>query len=223
MNLPYEYRNIPWKESLAGVGGQVLVNWEQISEPRLDVYNYEGSDLSAYHIYAVLKLALSEGWLNTLEELHQKRKSEWKAEIFLSPEGVKEYRLCTNGRNEPVCSSVIAVSGSRIHTFSILPEDAAPLLKKVIEDYPPLLLPRRCHLHRGQDTDHIHDRSSFYYLEAPTMKFLKLPEPLKKQRERTQRIMIDKDILSYGTFQAGERSGLLETIEAIKCLEVLQA
>lgn len=217
MNPPYVYRNIPWKESAFEQSGQVLVSMEGIRESRLNVYNYEGSKLPAYHIYAVLKVALTEGWVETLEKLHRNRKNKWKAERFVSSEGEKEYRLYTTGQGNPVCSSLIAISKNQIHNFSILSEDAAPLLKIIIEDYPPVFLPRY------RNSRHTHCFPILYYLDAQTMKFLKLPEPIKEQRERTQRIMVGKDIFSSGTFPAGERSGILETVEALKCLEVLQA
>ncbi len=217
MNPLYEYRNIPWKENAFEQSGRVLVSLEGIGESRLDVFNYEGSKLSAYHIYAVLKVAMTEDWVETLEKLHQNRKNNWKAEMLVSPEGKKEYRLYTTRQNDPVCSSVIAISDNQIHNFSILSEDAAPLLKKIIEDYPPVFLPRY------RNYRHTHCFPVLYYLDALNMRFLKLPEPIKEQRERTQRIMVDKDIFSSGTFQAGETSGIIETIEALKCLEVLQA
>lgn len=217
MNPPYEYRNIPWKESAFEQSGRVLVGMEGIRESRLNVYNYEGSKLPAYHIYSILKVALTEGWVETLEKLHQNRKHKWKAERLVSPEGEKEYRLYTTGQDEPVCSSVIAISNNQLHPFSILTEDAAPLLKKIIEDYPPVFLPRY------RDYRYTHCFPTLYYLDAQTIKFLKLPEPIKEQRERTQRITVGNDIFSSGTFQAGETSGIIETIEALKCLEVLQA
>lgn len=217
MNPPYEYRNIPWKENSFKKSGRVLVNKEGIREARLDVYNYEGSKLPAYLFFALLKVALTEGWVETLEKLHQKRKNKWKAETLVRAEGDKEYRLYRTGQNGPVCSSVISVSNNLIQTFSILAEDAAPLLKKIIEDYPPLLL-ARCGNYR--DT---HCFPSLYYLEALDMNFFKLPEPIKEQRERTPRIAVSNTIFSSGTFQPGETSGLIETIEALKCLEVLQA
>lgn len=217
MNPPYEYRNIPWKESTFEHSGRVLVGMEGIRESRLDIYNYEGSKLPVYHLYAVLKVALTEGWVETLETLHQNRKNKWKAEMFVSPEGEKEYRLYTTGQNEPLCSSVIAISNNQIHPFSILSEDVAPLLKKIIEDYPPVFLPRY------RSYRHTHCFPTLYYLDAQTMKFSKLPKPLKEQRERTQRITVGNDVFASGTFQAGETSGIIETIEALKCLEVLQA
>ena len=217
MISPYEYRNIPWKESAFEQSGRVLVSMEGMRESRLDVYNFEGSRLPAYHLYAALKVALNERWVETLEKLHQNRKNKWKAERFVNPEGEKEYRLYTTGQNKPVCSSVIALSNNQIQTFSILSEDVTPLLKIIIEDYPPVLLPRY------RNNPHTHCFPTLYYLEAQTMKFSKPPKPLKEQRDRTQRITVGKDIFSSGTFQAGETSGIIETIEALKCLEVLQA
>lgn len=217
MNPPYEYRDIPWKESTFQQSGRVLVSMKGIRASRLDLYNYEGSKLPAYHTYTVLNLALTEGWVETLEKLHQNRKTMWKAETFVSPEGEKEYRLYTIGQKEPVCSSVIAMSNNQLHSFSILSEDVAPLLKRIIEDYPPVFLPRY------RNYRYTHCLPTLYYLDALKIQFLKLPEPIKEQRERTQRITVGNDIFSSGTFQAGETSGILDTIEALKCLEVLQA
>ncbi|MCB8818577.1 hypothetical protein [Desulfosporosinus shakirovi] len=217
MNPPYEYRNIPWKEDAFEQSGRVLVSMEGLRESRLDVFNYEGSNLSAYHIYTVLKVAMTEYWVERMEKLHQNRKNNWKAELLVSPEGKKEYRLYTTGQNDPVCSSVITISNNQIHNFSILLEDAAPLLKKIFEDYPPVFLPRYRNYRQNSCFP------TLYYLDAYAMKFSKLPEPIKEQRERTQKIMVDKDIFLFGTFQAGETSGIFETIEALKCLEVLQA
>lgn len=125
-----------------------LVSLEGIGESRLDVFNYEGSKLSAYHIYAVLKVAMTEDWVETLEKLHQNRKNNWKAEMLVSPEGKKEYRLYTTRQNDPVCSSVIAISDNQIHNFSILSEDAAPLLKKSLR----IILRSFCHATEITDT-----------------------------------------------------------------------
>lgn len=217
MNPPYEYRDIPWKENAYEQSGRVLVSMERIRESRLNVYNYEGSQLPAYHIYAVLKVALTEGWVDTLEKLHQNRKNKWKTEMVLISDGEKEYRLYTTGQKEPVCSSLISIANDQIQTFSILSEDAAPLLKKIMEDYPPVFLPRYRNSRKTNAVPVLH------YLNALNLKFYEPPEPLKEQRERTRGIRVAKDIFSSGTFQAGETSGIRETIEALKCLEVLQA
>ncbi|MBC2722773.1 hypothetical protein [Desulfosporosinus sp.] len=218
MNPPYEYRNIYWKEDTFEESGRVLVRMEELRAraSRLDLYNYEGSKLPAYQINTILKVALTEGWVETLEKLHQNRKSEWKAEMFENPEGVKEYRLYTTKQNEPVCSSVIAISNNQFNTFSILSEDAAPLLKRIIEDYPPVFLPR----YRNYRA---HQLPTLTYLESLKIKFPIPPEPINEQRERTQKITVGEEIFSSGTNQAGETSGIIETIEALKCLEVLQA
>jgi len=126
VNPPYEYRNIYWKEDAFQQSGRILVNMEGLTAraSRLELYNYEGSKLPAYHINTVLKVALTEGWVDALEKLHQNRKSEWKAEMFVNPEGVKEYRLYTTKQSEPVCSSVITISNNSFHTFSILSDEA---------------------------------------------------------------------------------------------------
>lgn len=217
MNPPYEYRSIPWRESAFEQSGRVLVGIEGKREPRLAVYNYEGSRLPAYHICAVLKVAFTEKWVDRLEKLHQNRQNNWKAETFISPHGDKEYRLYTTGQSESVCSSIITISNNQIHTFSILAEDAAPLLKKIIEDYPPVFLSSSRNYGSNQCFP------ALYYLEDQNIKFFQPPEPIKEQIKRAQRIMVDKDIFLSGSFPAGETSGISETIEAFKCLEVLQA
>lgn len=220
MNPPNEYHNILWKDNALGQSGRVLVNMERRRDSRLDVYNYEGSELPAFHIYAVLQVALPEGWVETLEKLHQNRRTKWQAKMFMNPDGEREYRLYTlrenMGQNEPVCSSVIAISHKQIHTFSILLEDAAPLLKKIIKDYPPVFLPRY------RDNRHTPCFPTFYYLLAQNIKFRNLPGIIKEQREQKYRIT-DRNIFLFEPLQAGETSGIIETIEALKCMEVLQA
>ncbi|WP_088189650.1 hypothetical protein [Desulfosporosinus sp. FKA] len=215
MNPIHEYCNIPWKESFMGLSGRVLVRLEMIKESRLDIYNYEGSKLWARHLFAVFNIALPQGWIEDLERLHQNRKTRWKTEILVSPSGEREYRLYTMGKNEPVCSSAICVSDKQIHTFSICLKDTAPLLKIIFEDYPPVFLPR----YRRSSPN----TPAFYYVHDQTMKFHKYPEAILNQRERTRRIDVAHDIFDFGTFEAGEKSGIMETIDAIKCLEVLQA
>lgn len=219
MNPPYEYRNLPWMENASGFvqSGRVLVSMECTEESRLDLYNCDGSKLPAYLIYVVLKIVLAEGWVEKLEKLHQNRKNMWRVEVFFSPKGDKEYRLYTIRQNEPVCSSVITICNSQIDTFSILSEDAAPLLKKILEDYPPVFLPR----YRNYRYTYCFPTYIPFY--AKNIKFLELPEPIKTKREETQRITVDKDIFLTDTFQAGKTSGIIETIEALKCLEVLLA
>lgn len=219
MNPPYEYQNLPWVENASNIvqSGRVLVRMECTDESRLDFYNSDCSKLPAYLIYIVLKIVLGEGWTEKLEKLHQNRKNVWKVEVYFSPSGIKEYRLYTIGRNKPVCSSVITISNSQIHTFSILSEDAAPLLKKIIEDYPPVLLPRY------RNYRYTYFFPTHFPFDACNVKFSELPEPIKTNREETKKITVDKDIFLTGTFPAGETSGLIETIEALKCLEVLMA
>lgn len=216
MNPPYVYRNIPWKEHPFGESGRVLVSIDVRRGTRLDVYNYEGSKLPAHHIFTVLKMALTKGWVETLENLHRNRITMWKAEMVVSSDGVREYRLYTTERNEVVCSSRIAVSNNEINTFSILAEDAAPLLKRIIEDYPPIFL-KSCRNNRNNG-----HYPSLYYLDAQNTRLLTLPEPIREQMEWTRRITVPDNRVSTGTFQAGITSGLIETIEALKCLEVLQ-
>ena len=226
MNYPFEYHTLLWKENLAGLSGRVLVNIDRTGEPRLDIYNYEGSEISAYHLYTVLNLTLAEGWLENLERWHRNRRNKWKTEVVVSSDNVsddeKEYRLYTFGQSEAACSSLIAVSDQRIRTFSVLAEDAAPLLKKIIEDFSPAFLP-------GGRSSYRESRRipAFYYLKAPRLWFPELPILLKEQRERVKTRTAFNSSDSAGALRkalaAGQTSGLLETIEALKCLEVLQA
>ncbi|MGC7870647.1 hypothetical protein ACPUYX_03840 [Desulfosporosinus sp. SYSU MS00001] len=215
MNPIHEYCNIPWKESFTGPSGRVLVRLDKIKESWLDVYNYEGSKLWARYLFAVFNIALPQGWIENLERLHQNRRTRWKTEILVSPSGEKEYRLYTMEKSKSICSSTICVSDKQIHTFSIRLKDTAPLLKLLFEDYPPVFLPR----YRKNSPN----TPAFYYLHDQTMKFLKHPEAIMDQRERTKSIVAAQDIFESGTFEAGEKSGIMETIEAIKCMEVLQA
>lgn len=227
MNYPFEYHTLLWKENLAGLSGRVLVNIDRTGEPRLDVYNYEGSGISAYHLYTVLNLTLAEGWLEDLERWHRDRRNKWKTETeaVVSSANVsddeKEYRLYTFRQSGAACSSLIAVSDQRIRTFSVLAEDAAPLLKEIIKDYAPAFLPSGRSSYR--ESQRI---PAFYYLKASRLRFPELPILLKEQRERVKIMTVfnysDSEALRTAS-AAGQTSGLLETIEALKCLEVLQA
>ncbi|ATW28282.1 hypothetical protein DCMF_01475 [Candidatus Formimonas warabiya] len=197
--------------------GQVLVRMEGTGESRLDLYSYQGTKLPAYLIYVVLKTLLAEGWVEKLESLHQSRKNMWKVEVCFSPKGTKEYRLYTIEQHQPVCSSTIAISQGQIETFSIWSEDAAPLLKKVFEDYPPVFLPRY------RNYRHFYFFPTHFPLFAKNIKFKEIPEPIKTRREEPQRIKVNHEIFLTDTFPAGVTSGIMETIEALKCLEVLMA
>jgi hypothetical protein len=135
----YIYRNLPWVENANGIqSGRVLVSLDSRGESRLDLYNYEGSNLPAYLLYIVLKIALGEDWAEKLEKMHQNRKNRWKVEVQTSPCGEKTYEIYTAKQSEIVTqselvsSSCITISKGKINTFSIFSEDAAPLLKKLL-------------------------------------------------------------------------------------------
>ncbi len=213
----YEFCNLPWRDTASGAlqTGQVSLRMEIGSESRLDFYNCGETNLPAYLVYIVFRVLLGEGWIDKLEKLHRNRREKWTVEITLNTHDAKKYQLFSVGRDRPVCSSAISVSNGQIDTFSIRSEDAAPLLKKVIEEYPPVFFPKF--------------RKYRYTYNFPThmpgfvsrQTFTELPEPIKKQREETQRIEPEKGFASAGVFQAGETSGIIETIEALKCMEVL--
>lgn len=214
MNPPYEYRNLPWVENSAGIkSGRLLVSMEYTEEARLDFYNYEGAKLPAYLLYIVLRMALGEGWVGKLERFHQSRKSKWKVETL----GDKEYRLYCLEAGEPVCSSAITIDGGQINTFSIHLKDAAPLLKKILEDYTPIFLPR------FKNYRYTYFFPNYYPFTIQNIRLQELPGPIQKQREETQRIIVAKETFFSDSLAAGEKSGIMETVEALKCLEVLLA
>jgi len=218
VNPPYTYRNLPWMENANGrQSGQVLIGLESGPDARLDLYNYMGSNLPAYLLYIVLKIVLGANWVEWMEERHQNRKGRWKVETVLNPEGSKEYRLYTDGQDGPVCSSAITVSESRLHTFSIPVEDATPLFKEIIEDYPPVFLPRY------KNYRYTYFFPTYYPFYAKNITVAELPEPIKTQREEVKKLAANPDIFLSGSFEAGETSGIIETIEALKCMEVFLA
>jgi hypothetical protein len=161
-----------------------------------------------------MKIALGDGWLEKIETLHQNRKGVWKVDVEVDPTAAKVYRLFSKENDEPFCSSAITVSKNQVHTFSIFGEDAAPLLKEIIKDYPPIFLPRY------RNYRYTYCFPTHY---AQTIQFKELPEVIKLQDSETQRIKVDKETFRNGTLQAGNTSGIIETIEAMKCLEVLLA
>ncbi len=219
MNLLLEYRNLPWKTNNSGVikSGQVMVRMEWARKSWLDLYNWDGSDLPAYLVFVVLKIVLGAGWVEKLDKLHQSRKSKWKVEGYSNPAGAKEYRLYKLDLHKPVCSSAITVCNGFIGTFSIRTEDAAPLLKKIIEDYPPEFMP----LLRSKRYNYFFP--THFSCNIKFKSFAEVPEPLRIKREETERTEVDKNDFFNGVLQAGESSGIIETIEALKSLEVLMA
>ncbi|HWP98715.1 MAG TPA: hypothetical protein VN426_17865 [Syntrophomonadaceae bacterium] len=219
MILPFEYRNLPWRVNNSGVvkSGQVLVRMEWTGQSWLDLHNWDGSNLPAHLISVVLKIVLGAEWAEKLEKLHLGRKSKWKVEVYSNPEEAKEYRLYKLDRNKPACSSAVTICSGLIGTFSIRTEDAAPLLKKFIEDYPPEFMP----LLRSKRYNYFFP--THFPGNAKYKSFAEVPEPIKMKREETERIKVAKDSFLTGVLQAGESSEIIETIEALKCLEVLMA
>ncbi len=183
-------------------------------ESRLDFYNSKDAKLPAYLIYAVFKVAFGAGWVEEFEKLHENRGGVWKAESFYHPNGMKEYRVYTTAGQEAVCSSAITIMNNRVNTFSIYAEDVAPLLTNVIEDHPPVFFPR---YRNNRSTYCLRNHSCDKYVIAMT------PASILSQREITRNIKADRDVFLANAFRAGEPSGLKETIEALKCLEVLLA
>ncbi|MDT8899755.1 hypothetical protein [Anaeroselena agilis] len=194
--------------------GDATVTLECAQESRLDFYNNKDSKLPAYLLYAVFRATFGGEWVDSFERLHQGRAGMWKVESFFQPNGMKEYRLYTITEHEPVCSSAITVVKNKVNTFSIYAEDAAPLLRRVIEDHPPVFFPR---YRNNRSTYCLKNQSCDKYF------FTLTPTTIKSQREATRTIKVDKDKFLYDAFRAGEASGLKETIDALKCLEVLLA
>lgn len=213
VNSPFHYSMIPWVDNFSenAACGRVIMGKECNCGSRLDFHNCAGSKLPAYLIYHIIEKAFHAGWSNKLEQLHCSRKDWWKLHVYLNPEGAKEYRLYTIKQNKAACSSAITITGGQIDTFSIWLQDAAPLLEKIIKDYPPVLLriykPSYCF--------------PYWNWHVVNQSFLEIPEPILRQREETEKITAGVDIQRASFSRAGETSGLIETIEALKCLEVL--
>lgn len=220
MNPPAtQYKSLPWAENASQMYkyGRVVVGMGAGQEPRLDFYNSTSSNLPAYLIYVVLKITLGEGWVEELEKIHRQRSGLWKTEVCLNREGWEDYRLYTLQQDKPVCSSRLSIANRRIHSFSIGAEDAAPLLKKVIENYPPAFLPK---LKNYRYTYFFPGYLPFYGLDKASTR---LEEEMNRQREETRRITAAENTLQEDVCRAGDSSGFLETIEALKCLEVFMA
>lgn len=217
--MPLDYRNLPWRINNEGTtnSGQVMVRIEWTNKSWLDLYNWDGSDLPAYLVFIVLKIAIGAGWSEKLERMHLGRKSKWKIAAYSNCEGTREYRLYKFEQNKPVCLSAITVYQGLIGTFSIQTEDAAPLLKKVMEDFPPEFMP----LLRSKRYNYFFP--THFPGNAKFKSYLEVPEPIMIKREESQNILVDDDYLLSNFLPAGESSGITETIEALKSLEVLMA
>lgn len=219
MSPSSNYKCLPWAENASKVyqSGRLIVGLETDSESRLDFYNSEGSNLPAYLIYVAFKIILGKGWVEEFEGLHLNRQNKWKADVYLDRQGFEEYRLYTLEQNKSICSSQIIISSGKIHSFSIRVEDVTPLLRKIIENYPPVFLPR---LRNYRYTYFFPDYHPFYTLGKTATS---LRDTMKVQREETQSIRVDKTLVQTGIHSPGVTSGIIEAIEALKCMEVFMA
>ncbi len=218
MNPPlYEFRNLPWIENATGIllSGRVLVRLDR-EENRLDFYNADDSKLPAYLIHMVFNILLGDEWPAELESLHQNHPDEWKTEACKGPMESMEYRLYRKQKNIIFCSSLIKVRNGLIETFSVCAGDMAPLLKNIIEDIPPVFLPKL----KNNRYSHLFPNFYPYPIEK---KYVELPQAIVRYRETTHYTKIDENLLADSFHPAGQPSGIMESVEALKCLEVLLA
>lgn len=213
----YEYRNLPWIDNASGtlLSGRVLMRLDR-EESRFDFYNADDSKLPAYLIHMAFNILLGDEWLEELEGLHQNHPYEWKIVSLSDPPGSREYRLYRKCENIPFCSSLINVRNHLIETFSVCPEDMAPLLRNIIEDFPPVFLPKLKN-----------DRYSYlfpnFYPYPIEKKYVELPQAIVRYREMTHYTEIDATLFGDDFHPAGKSSGIIETVAALKCMEVLLA
>jgi len=205
-------------------GGRVYVCLESGENSRLTLYNGEGSRLPAYLISIVLKILLGSEWVKRLEDFHLARHGRWQVEVMTEAkdtlEDIKEYRLhsCGDGDNEPCCSSKIIVINGNLANFSIQAQDATPLLKEIIEDYPPVFLPR----YKNYRYTYFFPTNNFFFYPN-VLNLAKLPELKQKLQQEAASSMPDADSFWQNSRAAGEPSGIEESIATLKCLEVFQA
>ena len=231
MSTSYEFRNLPWVDSSTESMkcGRVYVSLETDEDSSLTLYNGEGSNLPAYLLSIVLKIVLGSDWIKMLESYHLARTGRWLVEVVkdlkntasdVRTEDVREYRLytCENSDREPCCSSKITVLDGSISSFSIPAKDATPLLKEIIEDFPPVFLPR----YKNYRYTYFFPTNNFF-LYPNTLNLSKLPELKQKLRRETANIKPEVNSFWRNAAKAGEPSGIEESIEILKCLEVFQA
>lgn len=218
MSSLWSYKSLPWAEGCSKIyrSGRVVVGKEVTEQYRLELYNCGCINLSAQLIPAVLKNIMGENWVEELEREHLKRRHIWKSQMYINCFGEEEYRIYTLQHQKAICSSRLIVSQGQINSFSILEEDAAPLLRMVMEKYQPSLL--------GMGKT----RRNYYlspYLPFYTVgkSWQKLKEEMSRQQAATQKIEVQERELQNNACLAGESSGILEISEALKCMEVLLA
>ncbi|NLP43662.1 MAG: hypothetical protein GX351_03450 [Peptococcaceae bacterium] len=222
MSRYYESRNLPWVDTSTKSMkyGRVYVCLESGEDASLTLYNGGNSKLPAYLIYFVLKIVFGSEWIKRLDTFHLARSSRWQVEIILKTEDSKEYRLysCEDSSNEPCCSSKITVLNGGIASFSIQAKDATPLLKEIIEDYPPIFLPR----YKNYRYTYFFPTNNFFFYPNE-LNLAKLPELKRRLQQETASIKPEIDSFWQKAIAAGEPSGIEESIEALKCLEVFLA
>ncbi|UWG95822.1 hypothetical protein LPY66_12965 [Dehalobacter sp. DCM] len=216
MNPLYNYQQLPWVDHATQYMqfGRILVGMEDSDKPKLDLYNYNYTMLPAYLIYSVLKIVLNDGWVEKLESLHAHRQNRWRVEVISHKISSEEYRLISDDGLNTYCSSFIAITQGNVMNFSIFAEDAAPILTKIIEKYPPVFLPKYRNF-----------RYTYCFPQHPMwpgkIQLAGLPQQIIDQREKHQALTTKNCSLGSDAYEAGKSSGLVETIEAMKCLEVL--
>ena len=123
----------------------------------------------------------------------------------------------TDGRN-PMCSSEIKISiNGSVNSFSILSEDTTPLLQKIVQDYPPVFLPQ----HRNYRYTYCFPTHFPFFNRL--IKLPELPEAILGKRLETRQIGIERETFIGNMSPAGQASEIIETIQALKCMEVFLA
>ncbi len=207
------YRILPWVDSISGMlsSGRLLVRMKPGAD-WLDCCNWEGSRLPAALLYGVFQIALGERWAEELEALHCGRDRRWQAEVS-SGQDKREYRVHTITDAGAGCSSIITIAGGQVETFSIRAEDGAPLLSKIFGEHTPAFVPR----YRNNRLF-----PNFYPYPADH-KYLEMPVIIRERRDALGLIPDSGDICAHQWQLPGGTSGLIETIQALKCMEVLLA
>lgn len=207
------YRILPWVDNSSRMlsSGRLLVRMETGTD-WLDCCNWEGSRLPAALLHGVFKIALGETWAEELEALHCSRDHRWLTAVS-GPCDEREYRVYTIANAGVRCSSKITIEGGQVETFSIRAEDGAPLLTRIFGEHTPIFLPR-----------YRNDRlfPNFYPYPAEH-KYLETPVLIRERREAAGLIPAGGDVCANQWQPPGEISGLIETIQALKCMEVLLA
>lgn len=207
------YRILPWVDNCSRMlsSGRLLVRMESGAD-WLDCCNWEGSRLPASLLHGVFKIALGERWAEGLEALHCSRDHRWRAEVS-GGHAERVYRVHTIADTGARCTSIITIEGGQVETFSIRAEDGAPLLTRIFGEHAPVFLPRYRNNRLFPD----------FYPYPPDHKYLETPMLIRERREAADLIPVSNDICAIQWQLPGESSGLIETIQALRCMEVLLA